>query len=44
MSVVLPEKGAYIDFGEAEDAVEPETIERFEALAGKHHAILAGLN
>ncbi len=45
VQVVVPEKGAYtgayIDFGEAEDAVELETIEKFEAMVGKHQAIIA---
>jgi hypothetical protein len=33
--------GAYIDFGEAEDKVTLEAIEKFEKMAGKHHAIIA---
>lgn len=45
VEVLLPEKGAYtgafIDFGEAEDAVALETIEEFEQLVGKHQAIIA---
>ena len=45
VEVVLPEKGvytgAYIDFGEAEDAVALETVENFEAMVGKHQAIIA---
>lgn len=45
VEVVLPEKGAYtgafIDFGEAEDAVALETIEGFEEMVGKHQAIIA---
>ena len=45
VEVMLPEKGAYtgafIDFGDAEDAVALETIENFEQMAGKHQAIIA---
>jgi hypothetical protein len=45
VELVLPEKGAYtgayIDFGEAEDAVALETIENFEEMVGKHQAIIA---
>jgi hypothetical protein len=45
VEVVLPEVGAYtgafIDFGEAEDAVGLETIEDFEQMVGKHQAIIA---
>lgn len=45
VEVLLPEKGAYtgafIDFGEAEDAVALETIEGFEEMVGKHQAIIA---
>jgi hypothetical protein len=45
VEVVLPEEGAYtgafIDFGEAEDAVALETIEEFEQMVGKHQAIIA---
>ncbi|MBA3961232.1 MAG: beta-mannanase [Chthoniobacterales bacterium] len=33
--------GAYIDFGDAEDEVTLETIEDFEAMVGKHQAIIA---
>ncbi len=33
--------GAYIDFGEQEDAVTLEGIEEFELLTGKHQAIVA---
>ncbi len=33
--------GAYIDFGEQEDAVTLEGIEEFERLTGKHQAIIA---
>lgn len=32
--------GAYIDFGEKEDAVSLDQIEGFEALVGKHQAII----
>jgi len=43
--IVPPEKGvyfgAYLDFGETEDAVTLEQIERFEKLAGKKPAIIA---
>ncbi|HXA09679.1 MAG TPA: hypothetical protein VNW28_06830, partial [Chthoniobacterales bacterium] len=45
VEVVLPEKGAYtgafVDFGDAEDAVALETIEDFEQMVGKHQAIIA---
>lgn len=45
VSVMLPEHGAYtgayIDFGEAEDAVALETLENFEEMVGKHQAIIA---
>ena len=45
VEVLLPGKGAYtgafIDFGEAEDAVALETIENFEQMVGKHQAIIA---
>jgi hypothetical protein len=45
VEVVIPERGAYtgafIDFGEAEDDVTLETIEGFEAMVGKHQAIIA---
>ena len=45
MQVLVPERGAYtgafIDFGEAEDAVALETIEDFEEMVGKHQAIIA---
>jgi hypothetical protein len=45
MELVLPDKGAYtgayIDFGEAEEDVTLEVIEEFEALVGKHQAIIA---
>jgi hypothetical protein len=33
--------GAYIDFGEAEDKVTLEAIEKFEKMVGKRHAIIA---
>ena len=33
--------GAYIDFGETEDNVTLEGIERFETMVGKHQAIVA---
>jgi hypothetical protein len=33
--------GAYVDFGETEDNVTLEAIEKFEKLAGKHLAIIA---
>ena len=33
--------GAYIDFGETEDHVTPAAIDAFEALVGKHQAIVA---
>ena len=42
VELVLPEKGAYtgafIDFGDAEDAVALETIEDLEQIVGKHQA------
>jgi beta-mannanase len=45
IEVVVPERGAYtgafIDFGEAEEDVTLETIEGFEAMVGKHQAIIA---
>ena len=45
VELVLPEKGAYtgayIDFGDAEEDVTLETIEEFEAMTGKHQAIIA---
>ena len=45
MELLLPEKGAYtgafIDFGDTEDAVSLEAIEDFERLVGKHQAIIA---
>lgn len=44
-AVAVPVKGAYfgayVDFGETEDEVTLEGIERFERLAGKHAAIVA---
>ena len=33
--------GAYIDFGDTEDGVTLAAIEKFEALVGKHQAIVA---
>jgi hypothetical protein len=33
--------GAYIDFGEGEDKVTLEALEKFEKLVGKHQAIIA---
>ncbi len=43
--LVLPARGiytgAYIDFGDKEDAVTLEGIEKFEQLVGKHQAIVA---
>ncbi|OGQ99228.1 MAG: hypothetical protein A2521_04470 [Deltaproteobacteria bacterium RIFOXYD12_FULL_57_12] len=33
--------GAYIDFGDTEDAVLLEAIEKFETLVGKHQAVIA---
>jgi hypothetical protein len=43
--VVIPETGAYtgayMDFGDAEDVVTIETIEKFENLVGKKQAIVA---
>jgi beta-mannanase len=45
VEVVVPSHGAYtgafIDFGEAEEDVTLETIEAFEAMVGKHQAIIA---
>jgi beta-mannanase len=45
VEVVIPERGTYtgafIDFGEAEDDVTLETIDGFEAMVGKHQAIIA---
>src|SRR5918996_569481 len=45
VDIVLPSQGAYtgafIDFGDAEDDVDLETIEDFEAMVGKHQAIIA---
>jgi hypothetical protein len=44
-SLVIPERGiytgAYIDWGEKEDTVTLEAIEKFEQLVGKHQAIVA---
>jgi hypothetical protein len=43
--VLIPDHGAYtgafIDFGEAEDALTLDTVEDFEAMVGKHQAIIA---
>lgn len=36
--------GAYIDFGETEDDVTPEALENFEALAGRHQAVIGFSN
>jgi len=33
--------GAYVDFGEGEDELTVEALQRFEKLAGKHQAIIA---
>ena len=33
--------GAYIDFGDTEDDVSLEAIEDFEAMVGKHQAVIA---
>jgi beta-mannanase len=45
VEVVIPEHGAYtgafMDFGDEEDDVTLETIEDFEAMVGKHQAIIA---
>jgi beta-mannanase len=45
VEVVIPAHGAYtgafIDFGETEEDVTLETIEDFEAMVGKHQAIIA---
>ena len=45
VALVVPEHGAYtgayIDFGEREDAVTLDGIEEFEQLTGKHQAIIA---
>ena len=45
VEVALPEHGAYtgayIDFGDQEDDVTLEAIENFEAMVGKHQAIIA---
>src|SRR2546423_14147435 len=45
MEVLLPATGAYtgafMDFGDTEDAVTLETIEEFESMVGKHQAIIA---
>src|SRR5260221_3824145 len=45
VEIVIPEHGAYtgafIDFGETEEDVTLEGIEDFEAMVGKHQAIIA---
>src|SRR6266513_151412 len=45
VEVGIPERGVYtgafIDFGDAEDEVNIETIEDFEQMVGKHQAIIA---
>jgi hypothetical protein len=45
VEVVIPEHGAYtgafMDFGDTEDEVTLEIIEEFEAMVGKHQAIIA---
>ncbi len=45
VELVLPKSGvytgAYLDFGEEEDAVTLEGIEEFEQMVGKHQAIIA---
>ncbi len=45
VEVVFPERGAYtgafMDFGDEEDDVTLEAIEDFEAMVGKHQAIIA---
>src|SRR6184192_1389408 len=45
VEVMVPEHGAYtgafIDFGEAEEDVTLEGVEDFEAMVGKHQAIIA---
>ncbi len=45
VEVVLPDHGAYtgafMDFGDAEDAVTLEIVEDFETMVGKHQAIIA---
>lgn len=46
--LVIPERqaytGAYIDFGQNEDTVTFEVLEGFEALAGRHQAIIGFSN
>jgi len=48
LTLAVPEHGAYtgayIDFGDTEDQVTLEGLERFEALVGKHQAIVAFSN
>ena len=45
VEVLLPERGAYtgafMDFGDAEDALTLDLIEDFETMVGKHQAIIA---
>ena len=45
VEVVIPQHGAYtgafMDFGDTEDDVTIEGIEEFEAMVGKHQAIIA---
>ena len=45
VEVMIPEHGAYtgafIDFGDAEDALSLDMIEDFETMVGKHQAIIA---
>ncbi len=45
VEVVTPGRGAYtgafIDFGDAEDALSLDVIEEFETMVGKHQAIIA---
>ena len=47
-ALAVPDKGAYtgafVDFGEGEDKVTLEAIEKFEKLVGKHQAIIAFAN
>src|SRR4051794_13797948 len=45
VDIVLPDHGAYtgafMDFGDEEDDVTLEMVEEFEAMVGKHQAIIA---
>lgn len=45
MTLAVPDQGAYtgayVDFGEGEDDVTLEALEKFEKLVGKHQAIVA---